>query len=86
MPRDARALFVDRVQLVGNPERPELDAVGAERVRLDDIGARAHVFLMDLAHQVRLRHVQRLEALVDEHALGVQHRAHGAIAHQNAVV
>ena len=42
--------------------------------------------LVNLGHQVRLREVQRLEAAVHEHALRVQHRAHGAVAHEHAAV
>ena len=78
------ALLVDRVQLVGEAERSELDAVRAERVGLDDVGAGADVFLVHLGDEVRLREVQRVEALVDEDALGVQHRAHRAITHEDA--
>ena len=86
MPRDARPLFVDGVQPVGDAERPELDAVGAERVGFDDVGAGAHVFLVHLGDQIGLRHVQRVEALVDEDALGIQHRAHRPVTHQDAIV
>ena len=74
---------VDRVQLVGEPERAELDAVGAERVGLDDVGAGANVFLVHLGHQIRLRDVQGVEALVDEDALRVQHRPHRAVADED---
>ena len=77
--RDPGALRVDGVQLVGDAERPELDAIGAERVRLDDVRARADVFLVHFGDQIRLRHVQRIEALVDEHALRIQHRPHCAV-------
>ena len=84
--RDPRALRVDRVQLVGDAERSELDAVGAERVGLDDVGAGADVFLVHLGDQIRLRQVQRVEALVDEDALRVQHRPHRAVADQHALL
>ena len=53
--RDARAGGVDVAELVAEAEGVQLDAVGAERVRLDNVGARADVFLVDLAHQVGLR-------------------------------
>ena len=84
--RDSRALCVDRVESVGQAERSKFDAVRAECIRLDDIGARTNVFLMDFRDEIRLRHVQRIEALVDEHALRVQHRAHRAVADEHAVV
>src|SRR2546421_224605 len=83
--RDPRPLFVDRVQLVGEAERPELDAVRAERVGLDDVGARAHVLLVHFGHQIGLGDVQRVEALVDEDAFGVEHRAHRPVTDQYAL-
>ena len=45
----------------------------------------AHVLLVHLCHQIGLRDVQRVEALVDEHALRIQHRAHGAVADEHAL-
>ena len=83
--RDPRALDVDLAQRVGQAERAELDAVRAERVRLDDVGAGADVLVVDLLHQVRPRQVQRVEALVDEHALRVEHRPHRAVADEDAL-
>src|SRR5262249_50809549 len=86
MPGDSGALLVDRVQPVGEAERSKLDPVGAEGVRLDDVGAGADVLLVDLRDEVRLREVQRVEALVDEDALRVEHRPHRAVADQHAFV
>ena len=81
---DARALAVDlhdlRVEAVG----PELQPVRAERVGLDDVGARVDVFLVHRAHQLGVRQVELVEAAVHEHAAGVQHRAHGAVADDDA--
>ena len=37
MPGDPRALQVERVDPIRQPELPELDAIGAERIRLDDV-------------------------------------------------
>src|SRR5206468_1414033 len=45
----------------------------------------AHVCLMHLGHEIGLRHVQRVEALVDEDALGIQHRPHRAVANEHAI-
>ncbi len=84
--RDLRALRVDLVQPVGQAERSEPDPVRAERVGLDHVGAGAHVFLVYLGDQLRLREVQGVEALVDEDALGVQHRPHRAVADEHALV
>ena len=63
VPGDPRALQVDRVHAIRQPERAELDAIGAERVRLDDVRAGAHVGLVHFGHQVRLRQVQLVEAI-----------------------
>ncbi len=80
--RQLRALDVDGVQFVGETEGSELDAVRAERVGLDDVRAGPHVLLVYFGDQIRLRQVQRVEALVDEDALRVQHRPHRAIANE----
>ena len=61
------------------------DGRSGEGVGLDDVRAGADVFLMDLGDQIRLRDVERVEALVDEHALRVQHRAHRAVADEHAL-
>ena len=84
--RDARALLVDLLQPLGYAERGELDPVGAEGVRLDDVGAGPDVLLMHAGNEVRLRDVQRVEALVDEYTLRVEHRPHRAVAHEHAFV
>ena len=74
------------MQLVGNPERSELDAVGAKRVGLDDVGAGADVFLMDLTDQVGVRQIQLVEAFVDEDALRIEHGPHRAVADEDALI
>jgi hypothetical protein len=68
------------------PNEPELDAVRAERVGFDDVGAGADVFLMDLGDQIRLGDVQRVEALVDEDALRIEHRPHRAVTDEDALI
>src|SRR4029077_7079848 len=78
--------LVDRAQLVGEAEGSQLDPVGAEGVGLDDVGTGADVLLVDFGDQVRLRDVERVEALVDEDALGIEHRAHRAVADEHALV
>ena len=69
-----------RLEAVG----PELEAMRAEGVGLDDVGPRLEVVLVDAAHEVGVREVQLVEAAVHEHAAGVQHRAHGAVADHDA--
>ena len=84
--RDARAFDIDLAHLVAQTERPQLDAVGAERVGLEHVGAGADVVLMDLRHRVGRHDVQRVEAAVDEHALRVEHRPHRAVADEHAFI
>ena len=84
--RSSRPAALIGVQPIGQAERAELDAVGAERVGLDDVGAGADVFLVHLGDQIRLREVQRVEALVDEDALRIEHRPHRAVADEDALV
>ena len=81
-----RPFEVDVAQPVGQAEAAQLDAVGAERVRLDDIRAGADVVLVHLGDLARLGQVQRVEAAVDEDALRIEHRPHGAVAHEHALV
>ena len=71
--------------LLAQSEGAQLDAIGAERVGLDDVGAGAEVFAVHAAHQIGVGEVQRLEAAIDEDALRVQLRAHRAVAHQHAL-
>ena len=41
---------------------------------------------MDVGHQLGARDVERIEALIDEDALRVQHRAHRAVADQHPII
>ena len=86
MTRDARALHVDRVHLVGQAEMAQLDPVGAEGVRLDDVRPVTHVGLVDFGDQIGLGEVQLVEGPVEEDAFGVQHRAHRAVADEHAPI
>ncbi len=61
MPRDSRPLEVDRLDLVTESERAELDAVGAECIGLDHVRPRPDVPLVHLGHEVGLRQVQLVE-------------------------
>src|SRR5919202_1401170 len=49
-------------------------------------GAGADVFLVHRGDEIGLRDVERVEALVDEHAFRVQHRAHRAVADEHAFI
>ena len=85
LPREPRALAVDLADLGLEPVGTELEAVGPEGVRLDDVGARVQVLLVDAAHEGGVREVQLVEAAVQEDAARVEHRAHGPVAHDDAL-
>ena len=74
---------IDVLQLFGDAERGQPLPGGAERVGLQDLGARLDVLLMDLPHHVGRGEVQLVEAAVDEHAARIEHGAHGAIGHHH---
>jgi hypothetical protein len=85
-PRNAHPLDVDSHQRFCQAERPQLDPVGTEGVGLDNVRAGADVFLVHFLDEVGTRQVQRVEALVDEHALRVQHRPHRPIADEDTLI
>ena len=41
---------------------------------------------MHVANELRRAEIEGIEALVDEDALGVQHRAHGAVTDENSAL
>ena len=86
MPRDLRALHVDRAGLVGETETGQLESIRAEGVRLDHISAGAHIFAMHVGHEIGLRQIQFVEAAVEKNAAGIQHRAHRAVTNEHATV
>ena len=74
------------MHLVGQAEVAQLDAVGAEGVGLDHVRAVADVGLVDLGDEIGLREVQLVEGAIEEDALGVEHRAHRAVADEHAPI
>ena len=86
VPCNPRPLEVDGVGAVRDTKRPQLDPVGPERIGLDDVGAGPDVGLVDLRDKVGLGKVQLVEGTVEEDPLGVQHRAHGPVADEHALV
>ena len=58
---------------------------GAEGVGLDDVGAGADVFGVNLAHQIGIAEIQLVVAAIDVDALGIEHRAHRAVEDVDAV-
>ncbi len=84
--RDLRRRLVDGLRLLRETVRRELERVRAEGVRLDRLRARSHVRLVHLGDELGLLERQLVEAHVDEHALAVQHRPHGAVEDVHAGV
>ena len=82
--RQPGAGAVDLAHLVAEPEPAQLHPRGPEGVGLEDVGAGGEVLAVHAGHQVGLRQVQRFEAAVDEDAPPVQHRAHRAVADEDA--
>ena len=83
--RDPRPLAVDGEDLLLQAVGAELEAVGAEGVRLDDVDACGHVLFVDAAHEGGVREVQLVEASIEEDALVVEHRPHGTVADDHAL-
>ena len=84
--RELRAGEIDLAHLIAEAEAAQLHAVGAEGVGLDDVRAGLQVLAVHVDNQLGLRLVQRLEAAVDEDALAVQHRAHGAVTDEHTII
>src|SRR5689334_783017 len=83
---DPRALEIDRLHLVAGAKLRELETIGAKRIGLEDVGAGPEVLAVDLGHELRLSQVQLIERSIEKDALGIEHRAHGAIAHEHALI
>ena len=83
LPGQPYAGLVDGAQFFGEAKGSQPCAVGPERVGFDDLGAGLDVFLMHFLDQRRRGEIEFIETAIDEDALRVQHRAHGAIGHQH---
>ena len=73
---------VDLAHPIREPVDRELEAVRAEGVRLDAVGARGDVVGVDRLDDLRLVQVEDVEAGVERHAAGIEHRAHRAVAEE----
>src|SRR5579872_5831635 len=60
--------------------------VGSESVGFNNFRSCLQILVMDLPDHVRLRAVQLVITSVDEYALGVQKRAHGAVAQHRSLL
>ena len=58
---------------------------GAEGVGLDDVGAGADVFGVNLANQIGSAEIQFVITAIDVDALGIEHRAHRAVDDEDTV-
>src|SRR2546429_379158 len=74
------ASAVDLPHLALEPVHRELEAVGAERVALDEVGARGDVVGVDRLHEPRVVPVEDVDAAVERHPARVEPRAHRAVA------
>ena len=82
---DARGGAIELAHLILQPVLRELDAVRAEAVRLDDVGAGVDVLLVHLAHELRRADVQLVVTLIDEYAFAIEHRPHRPVEHDDGV-
>src|SRR5207237_1272368 len=73
---------VDLAHPIREPVDRELEAVRAEGVRLDAVGPRGDVVGVDRLDDLRLVQVEDVEAGVERHAAGIEHRAHRAVAEE----
>ena len=76
---------IDLAHLRLEPVLRELEPVRAEGVRLEHLRAGLHVRAVHVAHEIGRAEVQLVVALVDEHALAVQHRPHRAVEDDDAL-
>jgi hypothetical protein len=63
----------------------EFGSSGAERVGLDDVGAGANVFSVNLTDQIGRAEIQLVITAINVDALGVEHRAHRAVDDEDTV-
>src|ERR1044072_3484113 len=84
--RGRGAGLVDLLGLIRQAVAAELQRRGAERIGLENLGAGAYVFGVDLLHQAGLLEVQFVVADVQEEALAVQHRPHRPVEDVDAAI
>ncbi len=84
VPRQLDAAQIDLAHLRGQAVDAQLEAVGAEGIGLDPVGARLDVLGVNALDDLGLVDVQHVEAGIQRHAAGIQHGAHGAVAQQRA--
>jgi hypothetical protein len=82
VPRQLRPAQVDLPHPPLQAVHRKLEAVGAEGVRLDDVGAHSDVLGVNRLHELGIVQVQHVEARVEGDPARVEHGAHGPVAQQ----
>jgi hypothetical protein len=85
LPRQPRPRLVYRPGLVLQTEAMQPEAVCPEGIGFDDLRARLQILLMHRAHQLRLRQVQLVEALVEKNASPIQRSTHGPVTQDRSI-
>ncbi len=75
--------MVDRANLIAEAVSVELETVGAEGVRLDDVGAGSDVGPMDTFDESPIGDIEFIEALVEEHTQLVEPGPHRTVKYNN---
>jgi hypothetical protein len=83
--RDLRRRGVDLGEFVVQPLRGELQSGRAVGIGLYDLGAGFDVFAVDGEHDLGAGKVQFVITAIDVNALGIDHRAHGAVEDADTV-
>ena len=71
---------IDVANFILQPVPLQAKRISAKGIGFNDLGPGLQVFMVNAANQVGLRNIQFVIAAVDEDALGIEQRAHGAIA------
>jgi hypothetical protein len=66
---------IDLTDFIRESKLLESKAVRAESVRFDDVRARLEIRAMNRGYELGIRQVEAVEAFVELHSSGVQHRA-----------
>ncbi len=77
--------LVDGASLILQTEAMQPETVRPEGVGFDDLRARLQILLMHRAHQLRLRQVQLVEALVEKDASPIKRSTHGPVTQDRSI-
>ena len=82
----AHASPIDVAHFVGQAVPGQAKRIATESIGFNNLGSRLQVFVVNSANQVGLREIQFVVRAVDENALGVEQRPHGAIAQHGGLL